>query len=371
MGDKRTLFATTLSHFCVDFACFYLLFAVFVPSAPSVVDVNIGFLLYNALAFGLQPLFGALCDIPGKSPVALGRAGPPAAPVGCCLLLLGLLFSSLPWVALVLAALGNALFHVGGGIDSLTGTSGKLARSGVFVSSGAVGVALGTLAGSSVPGLWWLPLAAAALGLLLTAAAAPAMGRAAAQPGYGPRTLAGTAAPMAAGLVVTLCLVSVVVRAWGGGAIALPWKTTPLLGLLPALAACTGKAAGGFLADRFGARAIGVASLLLSAPLLSLFSGNVAAAVVGLLLFNINMSVTLCAIAAKLPQNPGLSFGITTFGLLCGTVPRFFVRLGAAWMPWVLGSTILLSAGCLLLAAGNRDAKVVYTAPIQESEGTS
>ncbi|MBQ6579823.1 MAG: hypothetical protein IIX33_03225, partial [Oscillospiraceae bacterium] len=96
-----------------------------------------GFILYNFIAFGLQMIIGAYCDEHRKFP---------SSALGCVLVLSAVLVSPfVPWVSLVVTALGNAFFHVGGGIDSLVHSGGKLSRSGIFVSAGALGVVLGTL----------------------------------------------------------------------------------------------------------------------------------------------------------------------------------------------------------------------------------
>ena len=70
----------------------------------------------------------------------------------------------------------------------------------------------------------------------------------------------------------------------------------------------------------------------LSVPLLGLFPNSQALCLVGLVLFNIPMPVTLAAVADLLPYNPGLAFGLTTLALLVGVVPVFLLPLagGAA-----------------------------------------
>ena len=120
MQKRRISCCIPFSHYCVDFACFYMLFFGFrnsLPPAGATLDtVSMGFLLYNILAFGLQPLIGYACDARKDIPIAL---------IGCGLLLLGLALISFPWTSLVLCALGNACFHIGGRISSLVQSDGK------------------------------------------------------------------------------------------------------------------------------------------------------------------------------------------------------------------------------------------------------
>lgn len=339
--STRHLTLHTAAHFVVDFLCFYFLFGWFSPAMADTTETALGFLIYNVLAFGLQAPFGYLADEV--------RALRPA-PLGLALLLCGLVCKSFPWLGMVLAALGNAFFHVGGGMDTLTRHPGRLGANGVFVSSGALGVTLGTLAGTS--GLLPYPVA-----LLLCAATLAAL-----QLGTGRLdrpTAKGFAAlghpRWGAGAIILLCLLSVLVRSFVGTAVPITWKSGLFLTLLPALCAFVGKAAGGLLADRLGVRRVGVASLLLSLPLLVFGSESVLLCGIGLLLFNMTMSVTLCVLAGQLPANPGLGFGLTTLALLCGCVPSFFLRLpDGIWQP-VTAVLILLSALCIFWAVGPQE----------------
>ncbi|MGD9560644.1 MAG: hypothetical protein AB7V55_08580 [Oscillospiraceae bacterium] len=354
MGNKATLAAYTFGHFSVDFSCFFLLFAGFAAQMPDLQATTLGFLLYNMLAFGLQPVFGSWCD---------ARPRFPAAALGCLLLLAALACLPFAWPSLVLAGLGNALFHVGGGIDSLAGANGRMARSGVFVSSGALGVALGTLAGQAGAALLWLPLALTLLSLV-------GAGWAWRQASASKQTFNaffGAAAAIPAAAVLALCLASIIIRAYGGGLVPLPWRTTALLRVLPGAAAFLGKAVGGFLADALGARTVGVVTLLLSIPLL-FFSDMPAAAVLGLLLFNINMPITLCAVSSVLPESPGLSFGLTTLGLLLGTVPLFFFELPQGVVRPVVAVLTGLSALGLLLAVKNQNRHKISALRVPQNE---
>lgn len=335
MRTRRTsLIAYTLAHFCVDFACFFLLYRGFVPvKTPEAAWA--GFLVYNCVAFGLQAPLGYFCD---------RRQGFPAGILGCVLTAAGLCLVGVPWLGLIVCAIGNALFHTGGGIDSLVHANGKLARSGVFVSSGALGVALGTLAGKAA-----LPLIAPVLMLLMCTAlilffALPA---AASNEPFSGRPLVSS---LGVGLSV-LC-VAVCIRAYGGTLIQTPWRAEYLL--LPAWGAALGKAFGGILADYFGARRVGALSLLACIPLLVFGYQSPLLCTLGMLLFNINMPITLCAVSDRLPGYPGLSFGLTTLALLLGSLFPFFFLLAPGTALIVLPLLCIASAGGIALAAGGK-----------------
>ncbi|OQB20276.1 MAG: hypothetical protein BWY11_02512 [Firmicutes bacterium ADurb.Bin182] len=343
MRQRISLAAYTFSHFCVDFACFYMLFSGFrnflSAGGAALQTVAVGFLLYNILAFGLQPFIGYACD---------ARKGIPVAATGCALLLTGLALISLPWVSLVLCALGNACFHVGGGIDSLVHANGRMARSGIFVSSGAIGVSLGMMAGQSESVPLYVPMLLIAVCGIALLVIDKRTGRERSIMRF---NITGALLPFSA--MLALCLFSIVIRAYIGASVPIPWKTTALLMLLPSIGACSGKAAGGYLADKFGAKSTGVVTLLLSIPFLCLGYGHPVFCTVGIFLFNITMPVTLCAVASGFPHNPGLSFGLTTLGLLCGSVPTFFFAIPANVVPIVAALCIAASAACLFVSIIN------------------
>lgn len=337
MTKAGSLAVYTGSHFAVDFACGYLLNAAYASGLFGASAAAGAFLAYNTLAFGLQALFGALWD--GRDPRGPGTAG-------CVLLFPALLLAGKSFPAMVvLAGLGNALFHVAGGMDSLLHAGGKQWRSGVFVSSGALGISAGCLAGKlkAVPS----PVVMAAV--LVCAAAVLLLGRPSegkdALPYAGKRGL--VTAPWPA---VGLCLVSIAVRSWAGFLLVLDWKTGVFLTLLPAAAALTGKLAGGFAADALGGRTVGVSALLVSLPLLVFGSGVPVLCALGLAVFNMTMPVTLCAVAGRLPGQAGFAFGLTTFALLVGYLLSLTAPLPAGAVRPVLAAAILLSAACLLFA---------------------
>lgn len=363
MPGKRRLLLYTASHLLVDFVCFTVLFGFFVPASPSLETTALAFLCYNTVAFGLQMFMGLWMDTArfpargGQFPARGGRIPPfVGAAAGCALVGIGALCGSVSWAAVLLVAVGNALFHDGGGIDSLE--SNGSARSGVFVSGGALGVGLGTLAGrsgamtasdSALPG-WPLALAMGVCILLIlwqcrTSEPSPRPGR------PRPALVKDSAA------VIWLCLLSVAIRAYAGAGVAVPWKTAWWLSLLPPVCAFLGKLAGGFLADWLGARRVGVTTLLLSIPLLCFGSASAVPYCLGLVLFNMTMAITLWRVFEMLPGRPGFAFGLCTLALLAGTVPTFFSALPDGGRPYILTALIAVSALCLWLALPPAGAK--------------
>jgi len=103
------------------------------------------------------------------------------------------------------------------------------------------------------------------------------------------------------------------------------------------------------LADRFGARTVASVSLLISAPLLAFANGQIVLCCIGLFLFNVTTAVTLCVIAARLPHNPGLSFGLTTVALFAGTAISYFWAMPEGMRPLLTVVMIVVSVVCVVL----------------------
>ena len=312
-----SLLAYTFSHFAVDYLCFWILFGYFSVGIHGTGEQALGFIIYNFIAFGLQMIIGAFCDEHRKFP---------SSALGCVLVFAAVIVSGFSgWTALIITALGNAFFHVGGGIDSLVHSGGKLSRSGIFVSAGAIGVVLGTLHGTKTgtgdfnPALLIAPAFLALFCAVICYAANKKL------PSTEDCEISGIASEkIGIWLVLGLALFSVVIRSFGGTAIPMEWKVTMKLGLVSGGASFLGKFLGGFAADFFGAKRAGIASLLASLPLLVCGSGNMIVSAAGIVLFNMTMPITLGICAQKLPKNPGIAFGLTTAALLLGAVPSFF-----------------------------------------------
>ncbi len=321
----------------MDFCCFWILFGAF-SDKVSESALAIGFLLYNFIAFGLQMIIGAYCDKNRNIPMGA---------LGAFTVLFALLIAKFsPWAALVITALGNAAFHVGGGIDSLVNSGGKLSRGGIFVSTGALGVALGTFAGKA-EAFVLLPV------FLITVSGVASLSAHKKCPVSGNCEITGTLNKnLGIWAVLGLCLLSVFVRSFGGNALPADWKTTEFAVFMAAFAAFLGKFLGGILADRFGAKTVGIISLLLSLPFIVFGKEVMLLSVIGIILFNIQMPITLGICAESLPENPGLAFGLTTLALLLGSVPTFFFTFTGNIA--VLVPAVLISSAALYLCSTNR-----------------
>jgi len=327
-----TLGLYALAHGAVDAACAVLLWRAVHDGLVVAGTAFSAFLIYNLLAFAVQPVIGLAID-------HLGRARGAAA-LGGLVTAAALPLASAPrlfTVAVVVAGLGNALFHVGGGVVSAAAAPGRATTLGFFVAPGAAGLALGIVSGRAGDPVWPFAVALALLALVIAALPAPVL-----RMGGGSRPL-----PQASRIeiVVLLLLFVVGVRSYAGMALALPWKSEMSLLIALTAAVVIGKALGGVFADRFGWRVIGVGALVISLPLLALGGGSPAAGIAGVLIFNMTMPVTLVAVIAALPRHTGFAFGLTCLALFAGAAPVL-----AGWSPALSATLLVLLSGAAAVA---------------------
>lgn len=327
MARKPLLALYSLTHFWVDLSCAFLAFRFLSGSA----DFLLCLLLYNFCAFALQMPLGLWAD-------GLDRNGVVAA-AGCGLTAAAFLVP-VPLAAAVIAGVGNALFHLGGGIDVLN-TSGKRAAAlGVFVSPGAVGLYVGTFWGGGTAISALLPPA----GLLILGGGILLLCRRTMGSLRSGNALVETEPVGGSWLPLIPLFLVVVLRSWMGLGQSFPWKAEWSLSLVAALA--LGKAAGGFLMDAVGPRRAAGWSLGLAA-MLYLFSGDPIPGIFAVFLFNMTMPMTLWAAAKILPGAKGFGFGLLTFALFLGYLPVYLGWPSVFAWPWTCAAAAALSLALL------------------------
>lgn len=282
-------------------------------------------LMYNVLAFGGQPLAGLIADR-----LARPRA---VALLGLLLLSAALLTADLPKFAVLLAGLGSAAFHVGGGALAFCATPGRAAGPGVFAAPGVIGLAAGgLLAVSGVNALWLLLLPLVLLMLAVVLCELPVL----------PYTepAAHSALPDRHDLIMLVLLVGIALRS-------LVWNIAQMLVegqheqlLLLAFGAACGKIVGGWLADRVGWRRWTLSALLVAAPLLFFGGRSLPVLVLGVALLQSASPAALAMTWRLLPSQPALAAGLA-LGLA--------IAIGG--VPTLLGSAVLLSTPALLLGS--------------------
>ena len=316
-----TTFAFALCHFVVDFACVSTMLCavsrVLGESGQGSMEVvALSILLYDIVAFTLQLPIGIALDQLDKNFYAALLS---YALVGAGVILSLVPIALLEWPAILLLAIGNALFHSAGGLCVLNISQKHAGPSGIFIATGAVGVFLGTFSAQ----YGRLQVAFSLLVLLFLCASITRVVQKVnkkywnihnvpfAIPEFSSRTL----------LAIFLLCFMVALRSYTGIVMAFPWKSEMLLLALSILGVFAGKALGGMVADRIGFRTTAIFSLIAAA---TLFAPSWEVPVMGLLgvfFFNFTMSITLASLANILPNAKGTAFGLASFSLAVGALP--------------------------------------------------
>ncbi len=338
---KAKLYRLTVysaAHFCVDFCC-ALLISRAVASAPLAALI---YLVYNYCAFALQMPIGLLAD-------RLNRNAWMAA-IGCGLTGLACAMTGVPLAAAIVAGLGNALFHVGGGVDVLNDTGKKAAALGVYVSPGAAGLFVGNLLGKQNTTPYWgaATMALCIAGILLMAHHTKVLKRS-----RNARFSLKGILQMDVSLPALCLFLVVILRSFAGMTMAFGWKSVAPWGVASMLCVVFGKALGGFVMDKLGARLSSIASLA-AAAVLFLFADQPWAGCAAILLFNMTMPVTLSMLARAMPGCKGFSFGLLTFALFLGFVP-VCLGMASASANWLLSALCVLSALLMLAGAAHKE----------------
>lgn len=337
-----TTFAFALCHFVVDFACVSTMLCavsrVLGESGQGSLElIALSILLYDVVAFAFQLPVGIALDKLDKNSLA--------AMLSYALVSGGILLSLVPvafieWLAVLLLAAGNALFHCAGGLCVLNISQKHAGPSGIFIATGAVGVFLGTFSAQ----YGRLQVAFSLLVLLFLCASITRVVQKVnkkywnihnapfAIPEFSSRTLLA---------IALLCFV-VALRSYTGMIMAFPWKSEMLLLALSILGVFAGKALGGMVADRIGFRTTAIFSLIAAA---TLFVPSWEMPLMGLLavfFFNFTMAITLASLSNILHEAKGTAFGLASFSLAIGALPALLgLRLEH---PLVLSAMSLISA---------------------------
>lgn len=337
---KISLIIYTAAHFLVDFSCGYSLYSMYASGDIDAKSAALLFIFYNMLAFATQHLFGAVADKARSNGRIFAAVGTILTAVGATV------GGAVPALTVSLVGLGNACFHVGGGIDALTEDRG-FTRAGIFVSSGALGIALGCKFGEKL--IFSSAICAFALAFAALAIVSLCRGERTVLPDEDESKAIISAATPA----ICILLFAVIIRSYAGFAAAKPTETFPLFTLAVAAAAFAGKFLGGILADVFGARRIGTLSLLLCVPLYYFGAGSTSLFLIATFFFNVAMPITLVGAARKLRSHEGFVFGLTTVALFIGYFVNTLLPIGRTLSVILIPLLSLVAAACVFLTTDN------------------
>ncbi len=300
----------SLIHCVVDMACSMLIAGIITPYVTDNMELMIAIILYNFFAFVLQLPFGIIADKLNKN--ALVSA------IGCTLIIGAYCVSSVSVLACIIAGLGNALFHVGGGIDVLNISNKKATLPGIYVATGALGLFIG--AKSAYLGInkfYIMEIILAFSAILLMWLYKKNKEKYC----VNNEISEFKKVPCKQQIIMYCLLITICVRGYLGLILNFEWKSGFIIGLIAVSAVVLGKILGGIIGDKIGWKLTSTISLIGSAFLFIFAFDNMICGLIAILLFNMTMPITLTALSNMFNKNKGMAFGMTTVALFVGALP--------------------------------------------------
>ena len=329
-NEKKALpWVYFLIHALVEVVCFSILYDKFGLGLSVVVA-----LIFDYFAFVPQALMGQLNSRLRKLDIGT---------IGVVLMAVGIFVSDAPnetlaLIGIAVLALGNAFLHEAGAIATTTCSEGKLFPSALFVAGGSFGLITGQAIGAAGIGREVLLVFMVIIELLVLYT----------------NKLWLSEAPIpkfslvrenkSDWLIIAVAFGVTAVRSFIGYAIPISWKKELWQAFLLFFIMGFGKAVGGYLADRFGAKKVGVWASLLSIPFLLAGNHLMWISVIGVFLFSLTMSITFGMLLSVIQNNPGLAFGVTTLALFIGMLPVLLFGSFGTLINSIL--VVVLSLGC-------------------------
>ena len=297
-----------LLHFLVDGLCLCCLYLIAFPfSFPRLTGI---FVVYNVLAFLTQPLTGLLADRMRERHWML-LAAVVLLLAAVMTVTFGLPFAG--YLAPVLLGLGNSLFHVWGGKQVVLKAGNDMRALGLFVSTGAFGLAVAMVFFSlSLLYIFLLALCLLAVAYLKLEHNDERAGDAVQDTPWSSRVR------QSRWLLLLVVVAFVMFRSFMGESFASHIVKDNMVVLLVGLTAMLGKMAGGWLARRIGVLLTLVAVLVVVSGCLLCRSSERAVMLTGLFAVNCTMPVTLYWANGLLKGREGLAFGLLAAALIPG-----------------------------------------------------
>lgn len=367
-----TLLGYSATHWIADMCAGAVVMHSLIRYGFGIWETFVLIVLYNFLSFGLQLMFGIFID---KYQV------PREATIFSFLLIGAAFFVTYdPILVVILAGIGDSLYHVGAGSISLNFTPRKTLPAGIFVAPGGPGLLSGIIIGSGIA----IPLP---FGLQF------ASGFDKIVPNFGLATQIVLLALLVISiifvayreipeinykridtrpkikyyhLILAVLFVSVAIRSLYGLTAGYEWTGDFWLKIILIAGVVSGKALGG-LADKFGWMKVAVTSLIVSAPLLVFFPDVWYLAVLGNLIFQMTMPTTLTAFSNIFEGRSATAFGFACLALMLGACPiylsaevlkPFFRRSDVTFVVILISATFIYTGLRLLKGYFKKDLKI-------------
>ena len=335
--NKKIIGIYSAIHFIVDLACAILVTNLVTQKMGVSINLFIAIVFYNFFAFAVQLPIGIIADKINKNAIC--------SAIGCILVAIAFGCSNFGIVACIIAGIGNAMFHVGGGIDVLNISNKKATPSGIFVSTGAMGIFLGGKSGLIGFNKYYIII----LILLISSITLFYLYKQIKDKVKNEKVIIPKI--NASKLIAIICLtITVVIRGYVGLILSFEWKSSLILAVISIFAVVFGKMLGGIIGDKIGFMKISLLSLILSAFLFVFAFNNSILGILSILLFNMTMPITLIALSNILFNNKGMAFGLLTLALFIGAIPVFLGYTNAIFTP--IGLLIITLISAIILYVG-------------------
>ena len=320
---QKTVLIGSVQHFLVDALCLCSLYLL--AERAGNMDVVRVFILYNVLAFTTQPLTGWWTDrLRHRHWVLLASMVLLTVAVVLAAIMVkygeeGNVSLFLFYADAFLLGMGNSCFHVWGGKQVAVMTNNDIRAMGTFVSTGAFGLAVGTLLFS------WSFLFILLLSFCVLTVFCIRLDNGNNTP---EEELPHPFYFNMVSLWVAAIMLLVAFRSWASEGFTVNIIKNPFLVLLLGAVSMLGKMMGGWIAHWIGiSKAIGL--FLIAALTCFLLKGNgIALVLLGMFSINCTMPITLYWASILLKGKEGLAFGLLAASLIPGYLLATLLGIG-------------------------------------------
>lgn len=311
MNKKSNLLAISYFsiHFFVEVICFTL-----ATKFMNFNDVILLALIFDFFAFVPQIFCGVINKKLKKLDIGT---------LGVILMFIGICFFDLTnikrlKISMIFIGLGNSILHECGAISTVVTGNGKLFPSALFVAGGSFGLVTGKYLSKILESKWFMLIPLICIEIIVLCTNKYWEYEKVKYPKY--NLIKKNIAPSIIILVATFITF---VRSFIGYAIPISWNKTIWQTFLLFSLMGTGKAFGGYISDKYGAKITGTVTTLLCIPFLASGENQMFISIIGVFLFSMTMSITYGMLLSVIRENPGVAFGFTTIALFLGLMPVF------------------------------------------------
>lgn len=326
--NRGIIYILSILHLLCDLVCVFKVMQVL--SNMYILDHTLIFILYNGVAFLMQPFAGIVIDKFHREKLMLL--------VSILFIILGASLNNLI-LSCVFLGLANQLFHVAGGKICTNFSTNKACHLGLFVSLGAIGLMLGSNFSNNTF-LFIIPIILYSVLIILVCLL------------YKEENIIEVESVVdrikaSKKIFAVIFLVIVVfIRSFVGKIIHYDFEMNITFIVLLGISSAFGKFIGGILKDLFGSLKVIFVSLILCGLILLFLDNIFVLMFIGTVLINISMPITLYELNRINPNHEGLNFGLLAAALFPG------VAIGLVYQYEVISYTIFVAVSMILSIYG-------------------